>query len=182
MSRRFIRHARGIGQRGFAVAYMIAAISLLSLVGWVGSQMLDANAEVRWISTTTDVVFDQVQLIRKQVLACGANYPAGDNGDASSLSHYRKYPGSNVDLAAITCPGAPAAEQVVWSGRHGIFLRKLPNDFAAWSYSNTAAGISVSVRATSSRSITVGNRLAARLGSAEGRMVGDTFTFVVAAP
>lgn len=169
-------------RRGFATAYLIAAIALLTLVVWAGSQMMDANAEIRWVGSSTDVVQEQAYLIRKQVIACGTTYPGGDNGDASSTSGYRKYPASNADLSLITCPGAPLAEQKVFGGRDGVFLRKLPADFSAWTYANTAAGLTASLTTNSSRGAQVAAKLAARFGAAEASASGNTFTFVIAAP
>lgn len=169
-------------RRGFATAYLIAAISLMSLVAWAGSQMWDANAEIRWIAATTDVVHEQTLLIRKQIIYCGTSFPAGLNSDPSSLSPYKKYPASSFSLAQVTCPGAPAAEQLVFGGRDGIFLRKLPSDFGSWSYANNEAGITATLTTSTSRGAKVTAKLASRLGGAEASSAGNTFTFVVAAP
>lgn len=177
-----IRMNTGAPRKGFATAYLIAAIALMGLVAWAGSQMWDANAEIRWVGATSDIVQEQAYLIRKQVISCGTAYPGGDNGDAASTSAYRKYPASSPDLGLITCPGAPVAEQKVFGGRDGIFLRKLPPDFSAWSYANTAAGITATMTTNTARGAQVAAKLAARFGAAEASVSGNTFTFVIAAP
>ena len=173
---------RGAPRRGFATAYLIAAIALMSVVAWAASQMWDANAEIRWIGATTDVLQEQAYLIRKQVISCGTAYPGGSNTDPASLTQYKKYPGSNSELSLITCPGAPAAEQTLFSGRDGVFLRKLSSDFSSWSYANTSAGITATLKTNSSRAAQVASKLATRFGAAEASVSGNTFTFIVATP
>ena len=62
-------------QGGFVAAYLIAAIALFSLMAWAASQMIDANAQLRWISMTADLIYDQTQLTRKVVIECGTDLP-----------------------------------------------------------------------------------------------------------
>ncbi|ABM97190.1 hypothetical protein [Methylibium petroleiphilum] len=176
------RGVRLDSQDGFVAAYLLFAIALFSLVAWAASQMIDANSQLRWISTTADSIYEQAQLTRKVVIDCGTTYPAGVNGDAQSLSYYKKYPGGNASLSSIQCPGAPAGQQSLLSGRDGVFLGKLSPDFTAWSYSNNSAGITISLRATSSRGVEALARVSRRIGSTESILSGDQLTFIVAAP
>ena len=104
------------------------------------------------------------------------------NSDAQSLSYYKKYPGSNASLSAIQCPGAPAGQQSLLAGRDGVFLGKLPPDFATWSYANNSTGITISVRATSSRGVEALAVVFRRIGSTESILSGDLLTFIVASP
>lgn len=169
-------------QRGFATAYLLVAIVLFSLVAWEMSQMYDANQQVRWAKTSTDLIYDQALLIRTQVIACGTSYPSGVNTDPNSLSYYKKYPGSSATLDTIQCPGAPAGQQLTWGGRDGVFLRKLPSDFTSWSYTNGSAGITVSLNSTTSRGHDALARLVTKFNANEASMSGNRFTFVVANP
>lgn len=167
---------------GFVHAYLLAAIALFSLMVWAASQMFDANNHLRWVKTTADIVFDQSLIIRKQVIACGTEYPAGMSGGAATVAN-QKYPATTATgLAATVCPGAPADEAPLWSGRDGVFLRKLGPDFATWSYENGAAGIVVTLQGSTPRGVEVLTKVVNRLGAAEASMVGDTYHFLVAAP
>lgn len=185
-ARRALAPVRGVSplskQRGFVAAYLIAAIALFSLMAWAASQMLDANSQLRWISQAAEAVYDQTQLTRRVVVACGTAYPAGVNDDAQSLSYYKKYPGSSALLSAIECPGAPAGLQSLLAGRDGVFLGKLPPDFGAWSYANTSGGISITLRATSTRGVEALSSVARRVGPTESILAGDRLTFIVATP
>jgi hypothetical protein len=169
-------------QHGFVAAYLIGAIALFSVVAYAMSQMYDANAEARWRRQQADSVYEQTQLIRKQVVACGVKYPNGDNGDLAALDYYRKYPRTWSDLSYVECPGAPSTDRGLFTGKDGIFLKQLPPDFGGWSYANNGWGIRVSMRANTPRGIEVLSRLAQRIGPNEASQSGDVFTFIVAAP
>lgn len=169
-------------QRGFAQAYLIAVIALFSLSAYAMSQMYDANDHARWKKTTSEVLTEQLLLIRKQVIACGTAYPEGINSDAGSLPKYKRYPSSDSSLASVTCPGAPTGERLTFGGQHGVYLRKLPPEFGTWSYQNGAAGLTVTLRAVQPRGKEVFASVASRFNAVETAIAGDQFTFVVAAP
>lgn len=169
-------------QRGFVQAYMIAAIAMFSLSAYAMSQMYDANDQVRWRKATSDLLVEQMLLIRKQVIACGTAYPDGINNDAGSLPQYKRYPSSNINLGAVTCPGAPSAEQLTFGGQHGVYLRKLPPEFGIWRYQNSVSGLTVTVRAVQPRGQEVFTSIARRFNPVETSVAGDQLTFVVASP
>lgn len=175
-------HRRRRGQQGFIAAYLIAAIGLFTVVAYAMSQMYDANAEARWIKQQTDVLYEQTQLIRKQIIGCGTKYPDGNNGDLTAIEDYRKYPRTWADLAYVECPGAPTGQQGLFVGKDGVFLKQLPADFGGWSYLNNGFGIRVSLRASTPRGLQALTRTAERLGPNEASRSGDVFTFIVANP
>lgn len=166
------------------MAYLIAAISLLSITIYALSSAVTQNSSLMWVSKASSAVSSQADLIRTKVIACGAAFPAGDNGSASSLEIYRKYPKTPADglLANVMCPGAPAGTQAIWSGRDGVFLRKLPSGFGDWGYTNDSSGIYITTASSSGLASEAQAAVVQQLGTFESSLTSNVLKIWIAKP
>lgn len=144
------RHA----QSGLSVVAMLfVSVVMIALISAVVSKDMGNAAQVS-VYTKTSQITAQAQLIRQQISKCATDYSAGDNGTAN----HKPYPlGTDALVAAITCPGSgmlatiDASDELIFSGKDGVFIPVQIQDFGAWKYTNDATSVRVYTDANDTR-------------------------------
>ena len=85
----------------------------------------------------------QGDTIRARVVDCATAYPNGDNGSGFAPAFPAAATARSVDV--LTCPGAPVAQQALWSGGDGVFAPGPVTGFGGWQYVNDASGIRITL-------------------------------------
>lgn len=152
---RQIRRLRGIAgllaimtsqrQRG---GLLLIGLTALVLFGLFSSAMLYSNSGSSQtpINSKAILLIAQAQTIRSQIARCATDFSVGDNGTAN----HKAYPlGTGVDVSTLTCPGTgtvptiDAADDLVFSGKDGVFMPAPIQDFGTWKYTNDAASVRI---------------------------------------
>lgn len=141
-------------QRGLAIMPMLfAGIVLAALMAAVVSRS-SGNASQVSVFTKTSALVAQAQMIRTQIAKCVTDYPGGDNGTAN----HKPYPlGGDSNVSEIKCPGSgtlatiDAADDLIFSGKDGVFMPVQIQDFGVWKYTNDAASARIYVDANDTR-------------------------------
>jgi hypothetical protein len=167
-----------MNSKGFvAIGLLVLIIALMALIGIAiakGSNMFNKATAIN--NTITQLVA-QANLIRQKIVQCATEYPEGDNG----TSYHKPYPsGSGVLVSTLTCPGAPAGGNNLWSGIDGVFLPQTPTGFNSWVYTNDATSVRISIQTTNTAAYsTAMQQAAAKFTSSEASVSGNTLTFIV---
>lgn len=132
-------------QKGIALAYLIAVITLLTVISAAWSLTSRSTVQAQWNSDTKRTLLDQYQLIVGRLVYCGVAYPAGDNG----TGFRGRFPGAatSVGVDTLVCPGQ-AVPNNLWSGIGGLTLPATPARFSPWSYTNDATSMRIAVSVT----------------------------------
>ncbi len=163
----------GWRSRGFAIGYLMFALTMIGLLSVAAAGTAGRHQRFRTIEDHAAVVGAQFEQIRNALNICVTVYPTGDNGTGFHV----KYPAGSTAVAAsgLDCPGNPGGVKNIFQGQNGGFLDPLPNGFGAWSYVNDASGIKVSVTSSGDgdRNISL-SRAAAKFSQAS--VTGNTLT------
>jgi len=164
--------------KGFAVVSLVLmVIALMAVIaGAIAISSRSYNAAVAINNTVTQLVA-QANLIRQKVTQCVIEYSEGDNG----TGFHKTYPaGTNVDVSTLTCPGAPAGSNNLWTGSDSVFLPNPPVGFNAWKYTNDATSVRISIQTTNVSGYgTAMSKAAAKFSSSEASVSGDTLTVTI---
>ena len=147
-------------QGGFILAYVLFAISLISISMAVLARSNSTSDSGRKQAEVRDDLVQQAELIRAKLIACSVNYPAGNNGTGLRAT----YPATpvNSEVADLVCPGAPAGATALWSGLDGIYSPKVLTGFSTWKFSNDTTSMRIVITINSSTpSLQAGLRSAA---------------------
>lgn len=148
------KNALSKAQRGIAV--LTALLVAVVMTGLLTAAMLHNNsgASQAPANSKSGLLIAQAQVIRSQIVRCATDFPAGDNGTAN----HKPYPlGAGVDVSTLTCPGSgtvptvDVADDLVFSGKDGVFMPVQIQDFGTWKYTNDAASVRISVDAVDAR-------------------------------
>jgi hypothetical protein len=167
--------------RGYVGAMLMAGILVMAGFGLIANQRYQAASREAWIDRTADALTLQSTVVTTAVLACGASYTKGDNGDPQSASDAKRFPSSSSRLENIQCPGAPANAKFILRGRDGAFVTPLPAEFGAWAYSNSQAGLSFAVPANSSLAVAAARKAAKQIGG-HASFDGSTLAVTISYP
>lgn len=164
-------------QGGFAISLILVAIVLLAVLAAMTSISSNVNVSGPMLDKMVTELVSQGQLIRQRINQCVLEYPAGDNGTTFNIS----YPAGAVatSVYSLTCPGAPAGSQDLWSGVDGVFLPKVPHtDFNEWQYVNDVNGIKITIQTTNAtgRAVVL-QRAANKFRADEASFAVDTLTY-----
>lgn len=166
--------------RGYVGAMLMAGILVMAGFGLIANQRYQAASREAWIDRTADALTLQSTVVTTAVLACGASYTKGDNGDPQSASDAKRFPSSSSRLENIQCPGALANAKFILRGRDGAFVTPLPSEFT-WAYSNSQAGLSFAVPANSSLAIAAARKAAKQIGG-HASFDGSTLAVTISYP
>lgn len=157
--------------------------SLFAAVGlgisWMSSDAGGVGAtQAATVQALYATLKSQTETIRARIGQCVIENPSGNNGTAFKA----EYPGAPVPvaLAGISCPGAPPASALIWSGRDGIFAPQPPGAFAGpYAYVNDALGVRVMLVAAVSgdqAAAAAAQRLVGRYGPGQAGWSSSTLT------
>jgi hypothetical protein len=166
--------------RGFVVAYLLFAISIVMLLTvWV-VKTRDLYGSGQQMADVRDSVLAQANLIRSKIIACTINFPAGNNGLGFRLP-YPAPPGSGL-VSDLDCPGAPTGAQGLWRGDDTIFMPPPPRGMSAWTFAHDATSIRISITATDlSTPVTAAlDNVARRIGQATYSTSTNTLAITIA--
>lgn len=165
-------------QQGFAIGYFILALSLMSLMIYAISGLSTSNASLAWVAKSSEAVLSQATMVREKILTCGTAFPGGDNGSASSSAEYKKYPATPVSglLKDAVCPGS---SREIFTGHDGVFLRKLPNGFSEWAYTNDLTGMYIGATVAAGMAADAAAAVASQAGVGEVEYSGGVLKFWV---
>lgn len=156
-------------QQGSAV--LTALLVAFVMTGLLTAAMLHNNsgASQAPANSKSGLLIAQAQVIRSQIVKCATDFPVGDNGTAN----HKPYPvGTGVDVSSTTCPGTgtlpivDAADDLVFSGKDGVFMPVQIQDFGTWKYTNDAISVRISVDAGDARWTTAIARTVAKFTEA----------------
>lgn len=165
-------------QKGFAIGYLFAALALAGLVAFQLSKTSRTNAQGDVNFQNRAALLDQYHLIRSRILACGINFPYGDNGTTFRI-RYPATPGSGL-VRDLTCPGQDPPNNL-WTGLNGLILPAEPPALNPWRYENDATSMRLSIQARSASDthlLGVMDQVVSTIGSAASRS-GDVLTVVL---
>ena len=164
-------------QKGIAIAWLLAIITLFSAMMAVYSVMAQANAVQKLIYDSTERLHGQMSAIHSGLTNCALLYPAGNNGSG----FHAAYPGGNNALVtALDCPGSPQTNKNLWTGRGGERIPNPPTGMSPWMYTNNAAGIVVQISSNGDPTYnTVLGNLQAKYAAAQTTLSGGILTYWV---
>lgn len=128
---------RNFEQRGIAIGPILMVVALLAILGGLFSSGLGSfstNASVDRIRTD---IRGQANLIRSKIQECYM-ITMGAQGFGWPI-------GSGIDVRNLECPGDPAGQQNIWSGRRPASLPPPVPGFGEWVYHNYAQGRCIAI-------------------------------------
>jgi hypothetical protein len=161
-------------QQGFSIlAIILMMVVLVTAVSFLFVKDTDIN-NTMINSTISHTVVAQAGIVRSRVLACGIEYPTGNNGTAFRV----QYPAATVaiNISALTCPGAANAN--LWTLMDGLTLPQTVSGFNSWQYTNDAASMRLTLTATSADRISMLPTLVTALGVGASS-AGNTLTWIL---
>ena len=167
-----------VNNKGFAIGVILLCVALIAILAAgfaISSRGLPANI---YTGACVSELVSQANLIRTKIGKCGVDYPEGDNG----TSFHKTYPAgaTETEVSALTCPGASAESNGLWTGIDGTFLPKTPTGFNSWKYFNDATSARIIIQTTSASSYgTCMEKTAAKFSNSEASVSGDTLTFTI---
>lgn len=163
--------------RGFVGGYLLAAIALAALVAFQLARTSQSNSQGVFNFQNRAVILDQYHLIRARILACGINYPHGDNGTTFRV----RYPATGSGFVSdLTCPGQDSSNNL-WTGTGGTMLPAVPPAFNPWNYANDATSMRITISARSAGDTQVRgvmDQIVSAVGTNASRSA-DTLTIVL---
>ena len=168
------RHA----QQGVAFVALLTLIGVMVAVSVAAARLRNAAETGAQVERLRDDLLQQVRLIQAKLVDCMVNFPGGDNG----TGHRVAYPAAATTKAvtALTCPGAPAAQQALWGGTDAVMPPVEMVDFQPWQFTNDATSMRLSITARNSYAPTTAamTNVALRLGTSAS-INGTTLTVVL---
>jgi hypothetical protein len=169
---------RNRSQRGVAFAGLLVFIGVLVAASVATARLRNAAATGERVERVRDELLQQASTIRGKLLACVVQWPGGNNG----TGHRIPYPAATVSapVDGLECPGAPTALQPLWHGTDGVLVPRPMPDFGAWSYTNDATSMRLSIDAANAFTYTSAamRSAALRLGTV-ATISGSTLTIVL---
>ena len=164
-------------QKGIAIAWLLAIITLFSAMMAVYSVMAQANAVQKLIYDTTEKLNTQLSTIHSAVANCALLYPSGNN----ATGFHAAYPGgTDVDVTGLDCPGSPYSNKNLWTGRGGERIPNTPTGMGTWKYTNNATGVFVQLSSNGDPTYnTVLTNLKSRYATAQTALAGSVLTYWV---
>ena len=136
-ARRLRRIGRvGVPARGFIMAYILFALTVLGIVVAVLSRINEAEADTKWVNDGVVRVRDNLQSIRIQVLTCSALLGVNEgSGDIVFPPQVLAPEPTRIDQ--LTCPQGDLDPIGLFDGSSGVFAPEPPQGFTAYRYVNT---------------------------------------------
>lgn len=163
-------------QKGYSVlAVLLMTAVLITAVSFVAFGRADPTNVIS-NSAVTQTVTAQAGIIRSRILACGIEYPTGNNGTIYRTQYPSGITATNV--ATLTCPGA--ANSNIWTLLDGVTPPNRVNGFGIWQYTNDATNMRLTLVANNPDRIALLPTLVTLLGSAQTTIVGgNTLSWVL---
>lgn len=128
--------------RGFILAYILFALTVLGIVVAVLSRINQAEAETKWVNDGVVRVRENMQNIRVQILTCSAllGSSAGGGGAGDIEFPPEVTPGDPTPLGDLKCPQGNLDPIGLFDGSAGVFLPTPPAGFTPYVYVNNFNG------------------------------------------
>lgn len=150
-------------QRGFGILAVI--LTIVVLIGFVSFVTFKKSDSSNLISNTNTIntLVSQASIIRSRILACGIEYPTGNNGTTYRV----QYPAATTltDISNLTCPGANNAN--IWTLLDGLSAPLQINGFNNWQYINDGSGMKLSITAVNVNKGSLFPQITTALGSGQ---------------
>lgn len=162
-------------QRGFGILGLV--LTMVVLIASVSFMILKGTDTSNVLNTTsvTNTLVAQAGLIRSRILACGIEYPAGNNG----TSYRTQYPAGTAatNASALTCPGAANAN--IWTLLDGLNAPNTVSGFGNWQYYNDGTNMRITIVANTQDRINMLNTLVRMLGPQASITGGNTIVWIL---
>ena len=165
-------------QSGFSLlTIMLMVVSLAAgLAYFIANTGVNVQSQLNNLRTNQLVA--QSQFIAQRITKCATDYPDGDNLTGFHIAYPAGSPSANV--STLTCPKplqAPSTGTSLWTGKDGVYLPQPPDGFNAWTYTNDATEIKITITATTADPATL-TSAATRIGS-QATVAGSAFTLTI---
>lgn len=162
-------------QAGFGVlAMLLIVIAMMSAIAYFTLSGGDTTNVIN-NSNITNRIVSQASIIRSRILACGIEYPQGNNGSGFRA----QYPAATtaVDIALLTCPGANNAN--LWTLLDGLSSPPVLAGFSNWSYVNDGTSLRITIQPTNTDGKNAMPNVVSSLGANQASYTAGVLTWTL---